>query len=198
MTPLEAAQLVASDYGGTLAPLEGLDVAGVQCGIVRHEGRRVMVIRGTDEARDWLVNLTCGPSPAVEAGDRYRWHAGFLQHGRVAYAFAKGRGVELVIGHSLGAAAAAIVAVSLGIPAICLGSPRPLYGDVMVAERDLVTNWCRPDDLVAQLPPSFIGFRHVGVVHWLAVRGRAGGLHGIVHYLDALADLEVMPDARLR
>ena len=185
--PLDAARLIMQDYTGTLPDvIERLDINGVQSVIVSVRGVKTLLIRGTNERRDWLYNLDFLPT-AYSDGDTWKWHRGFLGHARVAYAFAKGKGIQLVIGHSLGAAAGAIVATSLSIPAICLASPRALYGVEYPPGSSMVRNYCRIDDLVTSLPFAGLGFNHCGEVRWLEPHGRHIGMdHGVAHYIELL------------
>jgi hypothetical protein len=189
LTALDAAGLILADYAGDPLPgilIERLDIAGVQSVILMARNTKVLLIRGTNERRDWLYNLDFRHD-AYETGDTWMWHRGFLAHARIAYAFAKGKGVELVIGHSLGAAAMQIVATSLGVPGIGFASPRALYGRQGPPSSDRIVNYCRPDDIVTGLPFAGLGFHHCGEARWLDIGGRhVGGDHSIRHYLDLL------------
>lgn len=164
---LNAARLVEADYYAreTLDVSETLDIRGVQASIVLWQGLRVLLVRGTDERLDWLrFNLRFWPR--VQAGDTRMWSRGFLRHGEAVYAFAKGKPLDCIVGHSLGAACAQIIGPSLGLPAIAFASPRPLYKGPQPERADLVTNYCRVDDLVTRLPPPAWGFKHVGKATW--------------------------------
>lgn len=181
--------MIAADYQGELAGvLERLDLNGVQSVILEAEGERVLLIRGTDELCDWLYNLDFRAEPV--SGENWSWHRGFYTHAQIAYAFAKGKGISLIIGHSLGAAAAGIVAVSLGLPALCFGTPRALHGCVVPPGAALIRNYCRLDDPVTMLPFEGLGYRHCGEVIRL-VPPPPYLEHGIAHYLGLLADLVV-------
>ena len=193
LTPLAAARLIVLDYAGALPNvLERIDLNGVQSAIFLVGEEKVLLIRGTNQMSDWLrYNFNFLPENAP--GDHYKWHGGFLRHAQIAYAFAKNKGVTLVIGHSLGAAAACIVATSLAIPAITFATPRPLFGPELPPSSSLIVNYCRVDDLVAMVPPSFLGFGHCGQVHWLETHGNhVGEDHRIQHYIELLELLEAM------
>lgn len=182
LSALQACHLIAADYAGRTAP-ERLDIDGVQASILA-DG--VLLIRGSDERTDWIRNFRF--FPITDKGDTTRWHRGFLAHARIAYAFAKGKNISCVIGHSLGAACAQIVASSLGVPGIAIASPRPLWG-AAPAGANQIRNWCRTDDLVCSLPPSCFGFRHVGSVRWLRpTESHDGEDHRISHYIRALEE----------
>jgi hypothetical protein len=190
VTPLEAARLLLADYADRLLPVDRISLSGVQAAIVdQATGARVLAIRGTNELTDWLrYNFQC--LPEVDQGDQFQWHRGFLHYAQIAYAFAKGKGVQLVVGHSLGAAAAGIVATSLGVPAIAFATPRALFGGLGPDNESIVRNFLRIDDLVCMLPPGAIGFRHVGEVNWLRTQGRhIGQDHTLIHYLELLEDV---------
>lgn len=199
ITPHAAAELIALDYEGALHAQDRLDIDGVQSAIVAPPGHQIglpiMVIRGSDERLDWIRNFRFWPD--AEPGDTVFWHRGFLTHARIAYGFAKEKGVGTVIGHSLGAACTQIVAPSLGVPGIALASPRPLYApDELMprpANEALVQNWCRTDDAVCRVPPD--GFCHVGTVHWLTPARRSLGFdHSArLHYLPLLKNWIVAP-----
>lgn len=190
--PLQAIRLIVADYAESLPGevLERLDIEGVQSAIFVAGGHKVMLIRGTNEKRDWLYNLDFMPT-AYLPGDTWKWHRGFLKHAQIAYAFAKGKGIDLVIGHSLGAAAASIVAISLGVPAICFASPRPLFGHETPPGAAQIVNYCRVDDIITGLPFAGLGFNHCGQVRWLEPHGFHLGIdHFAVHYIPLLDLLE--------
>lgn len=185
---LDAAKILVADYAGTLTG-ERLDLSGVQSTITEIGSHKILIIRGTNEAGDWL-KYNFRALPQYGPGHLYRWHRGFLQHAQVAYAFAKGKQIDLVIGHSLGAAAAGIVALSLSLPAITFATPRALYGEGPTAITS-IRNFCRIDDLITMLPPALFGFRHLGLVRWLNPLGRHSGEdHTLIHYLELLEGLD--------
>ena len=193
LTPIEAARLIVADYAGApiTGVLERLDIDGVQSAILMAGDLKVLLIRGTNERRDWLYNLDFRRDSYC-AGDSWSWHRGFLAHARIAYAFAKGKGVQLVIGHSLGAAAMQIVAASLGVPGMGFASPRALYGLEGPPAGKQIVNFCRPDDIVTGLPFAGLGFNHCGEARWLNIVGRhLGGDHSILNYIELLEQLDV-------
>lgn len=191
MTPLIAARLIAADYRGPLAgEVARIDINGVTSAIFQMGTERILIIRGTDQATDWLkYNFNCLTDKLT--GDKFTWHQGFLRYAQIAYAFAKDKGCTMVIGHSLGAAAASIVAVSLNIPAMAFATPRPFHGVLQPPNALLVTNYCRVDDFVTMVPPGFMGFQHVGHVNWLRPSAvQLGEEHRIVHYIELLEQME--------
>ena len=177
-----AAELLQKAYDDKLGPLvrDRIDIDGAQAVILADQ---TLVIPGTNEARDWAeFNL------AVSSGDSGRkWHAGFLRHAKIVYPFAEGAGAKRVLGHSLGAASAQIVACSLGIPAICFASPRPIRGRTRFKGEHRVLNVCRYDDTACHLPFVFLGYRQLGKVHWISPREQqSAGSHRLGDYLRAM------------
>lgn len=185
----EAADLIQAAYDGTLgARLETpIDHLGAQAYLLRD---KTLVIPGTNEISDW-GNFNFD----VAEGDSGRgWHAGFLRHAQIVYPFAKGGGAKRVLGHSLGAASAQIVAASLGIPALCFASPRPLRGKTRFAGETRIVNLCRFDDAVCYLPFAFLKFRHLGKVHWISPKEpQSEGSHRLADYKRALVQGTVKP-----
>ena len=184
-----AADLIQKAYDNKLGALERvrIDMGGAQAMVLK-DG--TLVIPGTNEMRDWAdFNLT------HSAGDSGRiWHAGFLKHARIVFPFAKGAGVKRVLGHSLGAASAQIVAASLGIPAICFASPRPIRGKARFKGEHRILNVCRFDDTACHLPFKFLGYRQLGKVHWVSPREQqSAGSHKLADYLRAMAKGKAHP-----
>jgi len=190
----DAADTIQRAYDGKLGARKAIEIdhLGAQAAVLK-DG--TVVIPGTNELSDWgRFNFDVGK------GDSGRkWHAGFLRHAQAIYPFAKGARAKLVIGHSLGAASAQIIATSLGIPAICFASPRPLRGRTRIKGEHRVINICRRDDAVCNLPLPFLGFRQVGKVHWISPReAQSEGSHQLKHYLRAMKkgkSTPVLPDS---
>ena len=185
-----AAELIQKTYDNKLGGLERdrISLDGAQAMILT-DG--TLVIPGTNEAKDWVnFNLE------VLSGDSGRkWHAGFLRHAKIVYPFAKGAGAKRVLGHSLGAASAQIVASSLGIPAICFASPRPIRGKSRFTGEHRVLNVCRFDDTACHLPFVFLGYRQLGKVHWVSPKEpQSAGSHKLSDYLRAMKQGAARPD----
>lgn len=181
----DAANLIQSGYdralGGQLAA-PALDQGGVEAYLLT-DG--TLVIPGTNDHSDWRRNLTFGRVDRGASGTS--WHKGFLQHASPIYVYAKQHNVRLVIGHSLGAAAAQIVAISLGLPAIAFACPPPLRGKLLLAGENRILTINRHDDTVAKPFLLFSGFRQVGRQHWIHPRERQSrGSHSIPAYLRAM------------
>ncbi len=171
----DAAQMIADCYAGTDdADVDTrIDVAGVQA-TLRKDG--VLVIPGTNEFSDWLdFNLHLGGIHPVDghgfevvSGDSGTlWHGGFLQHAQMVYMFAKAAKPKFIVGHSLGAASAQIVGMSLRTPTIAFASPQPCRTRERMDHEGWVVNVCRADDTVCHTPPRLLGFRTIGSRYWL-------------------------------
>lgn len=185
----DACDLIQKAYDGTLGNRVevALDLDGAQAYLLKD---KTLVIPGTNEKSDWgnfNLDVTNGDSGRV-------WHAGFMRHARIVFPFAKAGGAKRVLGHSLGAASAQIVACSLGIPAVCFASPRPLRGKTKFKGEAGVINICRFDDAVCFLPFSFLNFRHIGKVHWISPgEPQSNGSHRIPDYLRVLGTGKIKP-----
>jgi len=194
-SPLILARLIDADYQGALAGEEArIEIQGVSSCIFPFEDQRILIIRGTDEFSDW-IRYNFNGEPECMQGDTLFWHKGFLHHAQVAYAFAKDKGVTLVTGHSLGAAAAGIVGYSLKVPAITFATPRAIYKFSVNQYTEPccfgITNYCRADDLVTKVPPSFLNYFHLGDVVWLnPAQLHIGEEHRIKHYIEILSLIE--------
>ncbi len=168
---------------------ESVSIEGVQADIVPADGLRVLVVHGTNEGWDWF-RFNFRFLTETRDGDTRRWHSGFLSYANIVYSFAKNKNIDVIIGHSLGAAAAQIVGSSLAIPSICLASPRPLFGASQPDNAHYVVNICRVDDTICNLPPPFVDFHHVGPVHWLTPRAiNVGEDHRVDKYIAAIEEL---------
>ena len=190
----ELGLLLKADYEGALSPatiVHSLSIDGVQATIV-HDARTDTLgclVRGTDERADWIRwNMRWWPS--VECGDTRGWHRGFLQHGRIVYAWCKDRPISWMAGHSLGAAAVQIAGSSLSIPSVCIASPLPLYSGGQPDGSVYVVNYVRADDPVGYVPPALLGFEHVGRVVRLIPRMSMVSIkaHCLSSYLPMLPD----------
>ena len=176
MDLVDAANLIQKAYDNKLGRLEKVrfNVAGVQA-VLLTDG--TLVIPGTNEHSDWAdfnFNVTSGDSGR-------KWHAGFLKHAQLVFTFAKG-------------ATAKIVACSLGIPALCFASPQPIRGRTRFKGEHRITNICRTDDAVTDLPFKFLGFRHLGKVHQLYPgEKQSAGSHKLKDYVRAMKQGRARP-----
>jgi hypothetical protein len=183
------ARLIQRDYDGQLGEpalhLDGLTVTLLDDGTT--------IVRGSNDRRDWMLNVSIWPSRSTigqgVSGAMYHW--GFLEPARQLYSWAKAAKPKLLLGHSRGAAVVSIVGASLKLPTVAFACPRPLWlsGGFEGAEQ-WVTVFNRSDDLIARLPPWWLGYRHIGRVLW-AKRPAVlhhGEHHRIGHYIDALKE----------
>ncbi|WP_227267637.1 alpha/beta hydrolase family protein [Roseobacter weihaiensis] len=173
---LDAAQIMEDTNNETNADdlHTAIDVAGVQAYYLKSS---ILVIPGTNELSDWFdFSLDFagidhdGHGFDVVAGDSGTlWHGGFLEHAQRVYMFAKGLRPKLIIGHSLGAASAQIVGMSLRVPTIAFASPQTSRRSnrERLPHEGWVINLCRVDDTVCYLPPKILGFRTIGSRYWL-------------------------------
>jgi pimeloyl-ACP methyl ester carboxylesterase len=187
----QAAELIQKAYDRDLSAELAhppLNKKGVEAWMLR-DG--TLVVPGTNDTADWWRNINVGRSG--RGASRRTWHKGFLEHARVIYDYATPLQPKLVIGHSLGAAAAQILGVSWKIPAICFASPRPLRGRQRFPGEGNILNINRWDDIVTQLPP-IVWFRHVGRVHRISPgETQSEGSHSIPDYLRAMSQGRVRP-----
>ena len=209
ITPLAAAELVRLDYREpeTLDTLARMEIDSVQSRIVRVppstesmvEAKTVaelppalhaLIVTGSNERRDWAYNLFYVPTTPA-SGDRRTWHRGFYNHSKPVYGLASGwlahgGTIDLVCGHSLGAAAAQVVGSSLGITTYCFEAPKPLISRRQPPGAQHVTCYNRDDDLICKLPPLL---KHVGEVVWLKPQERHRGFdHSIELCIEAMRE----------
>jgi hypothetical protein len=178
MNILSAIDHIQAMYDGEIAPQLNQD--GVQASVV-DDG--VLIIPGTNEISDW----TRYNFKFAAQGATVRWHRGFLRHAQAVYREFQPKAPKMVIGHSLGAASAQVVAYSLGIPAICFASPKPHCSWRKLRGQDKILNICRMDDAVTKQPP-FPWYQHVGQVDWLNPKSKFGEDHRLEHYSQALIE----------
>jgi hypothetical protein len=192
---LDAADMIASTYAGTNSAeiKEQIDVAGVQAVYLKNGG---LIIPGTNELSDWFdFNLNISSNAGADthgfevvSGDSgAQWHAGFLEHAQMVYMFAKGVRPKFIVGHSLGAASAQIVGMSLKVPTIAFASPQTCRSKARMPNEGWVVNICRVDDEVCYAPPKFMGFRTIGSRYWIQPDHVDDGEdHKIHNYSDLL------------
>lgn len=199
---LDAARMVAETYARSNKAdvATAIDVAGVQAVYLKNG---VLVIPGTNEFSDWFdFNLNIGGADVpnghgfeVVAGDSGTlWHAGFLQHAQMVYMFAKGVQPKFIVGHSLGAASAQIVGMSMRVPTIAFASPQTCRSRERLPNEGWVINVCRIDDTVCHVPPKFLGFRTIGSRYWLQPDEIETGEDHKIHNYEALLRLKRIKD----
>lgn len=172
---LDAADMVAENYAGTNGnDIDNtIDVAGVQATFLKNG---TLIIPGTNEFSDWFdfsLNFAGNTGTdshgfeVVQGDSGALWHAGFLEHAQMVYMFAKALKPKFIVGHSLGAASAQIVGMSLRVPTVAFASPQTCRSRARLPNEGWVINICRIDDSVCHVPPKFLGFRTIGSRYWL-------------------------------
>ncbi|MEM1266110.1 MAG: hypothetical protein AAGI50_08855 [Pseudomonadota bacterium] len=194
MKILEALELMERAYKSKPRGKYSMDTKGVQARLYGRE--KALVIEGTNEFSDWLrfnFNVLIEREPEIgDSGARY--HQGFYNYAEKVYYFAKPiqDRIDVVIGHSLGAAAAQIVGASLGKPTLSIGAPKPyVKGTGPVPGAEYVTNLNRDDDAVTKVPGMLLGFlpfEHIGHVWNLDPKDddELGEDHRVNHYIDLI------------
>lgn len=182
----------------------------------RHDGGDVMVIaiRGTSDWDDMVcdVNVAMVPMDASEHRmDGVCVHSGFMRqlHGlrqTIDSSILAWRGDVLLVGHSLGAAVAALGALTLSMrrPAgtvawIGVGCPRvgnTAWKDVFDSHVQIRSRVVNGRDPVPKVPLALThGYEHVGDVHRIGEADPAPGIpnpfdlpfHVLAHYIDQLS-----------
>lgn len=188
ISALQAGELIRADYAGHLPHHAAVSSRGVQCSAVTARGYddqtvQVVIVRGSDEASDWRDNLSF--LPRTSYGAKWLWHRGFLRHAEIAYGFLAGLPwCDVVIGHSLGAAAMQIVCASTGLPGIGIAAPRPYVG-LYPPPADIVL-YNRVDDPVCRVPWWGKALGRTVMLH--PVSSQIGSRHRIKDYLPLLPD----------
>ena len=115
------------------------------------------------------------------------WHQGFLKHANKIYKWIGDDPHDwpkMIIGHSLGAAAAQILSKTWAAPAIGFAAPRPRKSTGKIVLDELSLSICRDDDIVCFLPSSF---HRMGQTRTLRHKDPKDGLnHSMKAYIDAL------------
>lgn len=184
---VEAIAMIVDDYGGKHQP-GSLAVSHDGMQIYFYNG--TLVIRGSNERRDWFWNFFVIPFFLV--GDSGIWWAySALVDARAVFMWCKGFGpekIKLIIGHSRGGAVAQIVGYSLGIAVWTFASPRVcLWGKPKL--RAPITNHIIDDDPIRHFYPlaRFVGDveRHRANGGSLTLAGLASN-HRAPAYMEAL------------
>lgn len=194
MKILDAANNVADAYDwDNQRPAEVADV-GTKRAQAYLTKDKVLIIPGSDGLRDYTdFNLKLGGASiawsetSTELGNT-KWYRGFALHANDIVQQMKTRRPKFVIGHSLGAAAAQILACYYRVPAIGFASPKPRKstGSRLKYEH-LVLNILRTDDKVTTLPPDRFGFKHIGTTMPLQPKTTNFGLdHSMKQYLQII------------
>lgn len=216
--PVVAAQLVDRAYsarGGATVDLSdlgysdpqtvlGFDLGGfTPYGFVATDakGDKVLVLRGTEGWQEWLKEdgefwpepSVFGPGLVDEGFSDLAWSLKFSDGSRLA-SYSAIAGLTAATGHSLGAAAARLIAARLSLPEIItFGEPR--VGDVTFtrwasSRIDSSRRFVIPGDPIPFLPPIYF---NLGAPEVLKVPVGIGDLpsdrHAIATYISALKTL---------
>ncbi len=176
-----------------LQEVEFNEEANTQCAIVTPLSRAderfvVTAFRGSDSLRDWLYNLTAVPVRWSGAGLVHKGFSDALNAvwGKIDACLKGFDCPAFYTGHSLGAALATLAASRRPPRALyTFGSPRVGNSDfVDTLAGTSVFRIVHNRDVVASVPPSFLGFCHVGERHHIkgnnheTVGGRLDRLKG--------------------
>jgi hypothetical protein len=131
---------------------------------LRKDGKLFIVITGTNQLRDWLVNILAIPGQYLHSG--YGAIATALI-GPVLSEYESSKADELVIlGHSKGGGVAAILGYyvsHLPTSVVTYGAPRIASVSYAAAyPSEMYTRVVHAHDLVARLPAQFTGYRYCG------------------------------------
>jgi pimeloyl-ACP methyl ester carboxylesterase len=220
----ELAQLVYHPFGllkSSLAewgykPIEAISCfrTGTQITLAQKDRAVVIAFRGSESALDWLVDALCLP------WGRPRRHLGFYLAWRSVHALVKEHldvhrseyDMVKLCGHSLGGAIANIAALELagdypirsvvtfGAPRVFFRGAAVLYDEfpVMGIAKDplgkCTTQVVNGRDVVATLPPRWLGFREIGQLIYIDRNGVMRFNHDAIaaRERDRNADLAVL------
>jgi hypothetical protein len=187
------ARLCAADYTDSVRRmgrvLGDFEERGMHATVGLVADARALICSGSNDAWDWVRNFRFVPW----WWEGRLWHRGFLAEAKRVVMWAeKQPQVDIVTGHSRGAAVAQILSLMLGVPAVTFAAPRPLWFGSQPEGSHRVVNFCILQDPVAAGPVSrMLGFRHVGRVEWLDVPDvGAGEAHRIETYVQAVGAWE--------
>lgn len=170
------------------AVLDRLDDGPVQATLATVGGSRVLLATGTNQIEDWGARPTFNLDIRQRVVGRFTVHEGAWRYGRRLGAWAEVDGADLIVGHSLGAAASLLLGWQVGAAVLAvapfapfLGTAPPLPALSLIDPRDVVPyapgpGWHRPGATLT-LPPS---------------RGTVPGAHGCASYARQLAGLAAL------
>lgn len=204
---LKYAKLISMDYYDSEAeawPRVVLNSRNLHVRAVKTNGSVIYIVRGSDDLMDWINNFTYGKKRLIDKSDMEagasgaKYYYGFIRDARRVYNFFTTiisnpalLSSCVLIGHSRGAAIAAIVGSSLPIRTMCFACPRVVVrkDGARLPFEDGVVVINRSDDLICSVPPRKLGFEHLGHVHVLTPKKRRiGEDHRILHYISLLED----------
>ena len=129
------------------------------------KGRAIVAIRGSDDAKDWVLRNMRAVPCLTDAG---MLHSGFHVAAESLYgpiktvldALAIGPSRLTFLGHSKGGATAAILAELFGGQAVTIGAPRVFMRGYRTIGRHL--RYAHSCDIVPRVPQRVFGFGHIG------------------------------------
>lgn len=165
MIPAHALDIIIADYAAgdrteSHERHDALAVDGLHAGLWRdRDGSLGVVIRGSDSRMNWVRNFQFIPGFTAPGDSGALYHRGMIGDARIVWAWAKGKGIRWVIGHSRGGGVAQIVGPSLDVPTLTFGAPMVLASRVMPPGAYHAVNFVLRCDPVGRVVP---GYRHVG------------------------------------
>ncbi len=186
MLPLiQILDLIADDYNGgdNYVCLRRYRSRFVDWAIYRLQETNVLICQGSADLADWFFNIDVAPVMLPKQGATSRYAGGFLHEAEQVYDAARqgGPNIDIVAGHSRGAAVAAIVGASLKRYTVAVACPRYLWrwdDDHPNAGRvtHLISRW----DPVTYVPLLLYRRYRTATTVRLDARG-----HAIEHYIEA-------------
>ena len=166
---------------------------------------------------DWKNNFDFPAKPYQDMENRWYVHRGFLRVWKSAKEYLKdqifNKGIKriIIVGYSHGAALALLCHefcvfnrpdIADKIFGYGFGCPRVVFGCLRrnICERFkhfYVIRNCR--DIVTHLPPSILGFRHVGNIIHIGKKAKYGPIdsHRPENYIEQLKETEKLPQQKL-
>lgn len=192
----EPANVAPVAYAAGIDECEFISDAGAEVYVLGTRHDCIVVARGTEPSK-W-DDIRADANAWTVAIDVGRVHSGFHNHVDVLWPK-----IELLLrenqrpvwfaGHSLGGAMATLCAVRCRISQIP-SEPRAIFtfGSPRVGDRKVVNflkirhyRWVNNNDIVARVPPRWMGYRHMGREIYLNRRGRISSLPTWLRWHDA-------------
>jgi len=195
-TPMDCAKAVEQSYKGKITNQKRsmLGPHGAEA-YLRKDG--LLVIPGSQGLDDYLkFNLRVGYFKLFGKNSKLRFHAGFMRHASEIIEWARSQNVEMITGHSLGAASAQLIGATLHKDVICFAAPKVLNRGFRAVTTAKITCINRKDDTVCRLPGW--RFKHIGDVIEMRPKGRVGMDHSMKHYRTAMAEKKVQDASPIR
>lgn len=156
--------------------VEQFDIRSCEGFFAKRGDMDYVVFRGSDQVKDWLLNVSCGHSTAPYGNTKgIKVHTGFIKTYELVRTFIHTKvGTKpniVVTGHSLGGALATLCALDLqycfGKNITCVPVASPRVGNKLFAEsfnRRLpgTIRLTHGADLIPMVPLPVMGYRHIG------------------------------------